>query len=204
MGSAVIRGLAAVAATMTTMTTMTMMAMAMAGCHGAPLKASGKAAGQPYLERMTTTGDGPEIGVVEMCVDPAATLRVVEEIKANRPALTPLAGCTHSTEKRPDGSRHSEIVCDRAKGAARSYRMVSDGVAGDMRMHSETHGFDPNTGAPKTTVRDTHMQRLGACPADLKPGDARMANGTIIRRAAIDRQREMVLLGRRQIDAATR
>jgi hypothetical protein len=45
---------------------------------------------------------------------------------------------------------------------------------------TETYGFDSITEAPKTTVRDAHVVRLGPCPLDLKPGQIRTANGTVI------------------------
>ena len=81
---------------------------------------------------------------------------------------------------RPDGSVHSEMSCDRAKGARISFRMVSDGSPGDLRLHVERHDVDAATGAPKTTTVDTRTVRLGPCPADLKPGQIRRPGGSII------------------------
>jgi hypothetical protein len=70
--------------------------------------------------------------------------------------------------------------CDRAAGARMSYSMTTDGTPDNLRSHVETYGFDPITGAPKTTVRDSHVVRLGPCPPDLKPGQIRTANGKVI------------------------
>ena len=140
---------------------------------------------EPYLERITATGSEPAaLRNMEICMDPGAMARTAQAARARAQAdpspPKPLPGCTHSFEHRPDGTVHSEIACDRAAGARSSYRTVSDGTPGDMRMHWESYGFDSNTGEPKTTVRDTHLVRLGACPADLKPGQARLADGTVI------------------------
>jgi hypothetical protein len=136
---------------------------------------------QPYLQRMTTSGE--RMVTIDTCVDPTTMRRFREGLRArvsNAPLATPrpaLVGCTHTSQHRPDGSIHSETICDRAAGARSSYRRTSDGTPQDMRMHTETYGFDPNTGAPKTTVRDMRTVRLGPCPADLKPGQARSSDG---------------------------
>ncbi len=63
--------------------------------------------------------------------------------------------------------------------------MVSDGTPSDLRMHVERYDFDAATGAPKTTTYDSHMVRLGPCPADLEPGQMRRPGGPIIDRGAV-------------------
>jgi hypothetical protein len=93
---------------------------------------------------------------------------------------TASSGCTSTHEMRPDGSSHGEMSCDRAKGAKASFRMTSEGTPNDLRMHMERHDLDPTTGAPKTTIYDTHLVRLGPCPADLKPGQMRRPGGPVI------------------------
>jgi hypothetical protein len=119
---------------------------------------------------------------MESCVDPKAALASAKERAKARPAdaPAPLTGCTRSHDKRTDGTVHMEMRCDRAAGGRMSYFMTTDGTTDNFRSHTETYGFDPITGAPKTMVRDSHVVRLGPCPADLKPGQIRRANGTVI------------------------
>jgi hypothetical protein len=132
----------------------------------------------PYFARTTISGDTRITGVFEECVDPAASLRSADARAKARPAGAPppLTGCTNSLETRPDGSMHTEISCDQAKGAKASFRRTSDGTLNDVRSHSEW--FD--AGTRKTTVIDSHMVRLGPCPADLKPGQRRRVGGPVI------------------------
>jgi hypothetical protein len=65
--------------------------------------------------------------------------------------------------------------------------MVSDGTLSDLRMHVERYDVDAATGAPKTTTYDSHMVRLGPCPADLEPGQMRRPGGPIIDRGEAER-----------------
>jgi hypothetical protein len=147
----------------------------MGACSPAP-----KSPNAPYLQRMTSTGGPVDMGPVDTCVDPAVVRRMAELRRSRAPAPKPLPGCTTSRSGQPDGSTRFEMTCDRAKGARSSYHMVSEGTPNDRRMHTETYGFDPNTGAPRTTVRDVHIVRLGDCPPDLKPGQMRTRTGTIM------------------------
>lgn len=137
----------------------------------------------PFLARMTISGDAKMTGVFESCMD-------LQSARARpRPvdAPPPLTGCTDGHEIRPDGSIHHEMSCDRAKGAKGSFRMVSDGTLSDLRMHVERYDVDAATGAPKTTTYDSHMVRLGPCPADLEPGQMRRPGGPIIDRGEAER-----------------
>jgi hypothetical protein len=136
----------------------------------------------PYLARITISGDAKMTGVFESCVDPAAIIRTAQARAKARAAdaPSPVAGCSHTSEVRADGSVHTEMSCDRAKGANASFRMISDGTPNDLRMHLER--YEPATGAPKTTISDSHIVRLGPCPADLEPGQMRRPGGSIIDR----------------------
>jgi hypothetical protein len=136
----------------------------------------------PFLARITISGDTKMSGVFEHCVDPAAPSKSAQARAKARPAGAPppLTGCTSTHDMRPDGSIHGEMSCDRAKGATASFRMTSDGTANDMHMHMERYDLDPATGAPKTTIYNTHVVRLGPCPADLKPGQMRRPGGPVI------------------------
>lgn len=143
----------------------------------------------PYLARITISGDTKMTGVFENCVDLEAMAKSAEA-RANARAADagpPMTGCTSAHEMRPGGSIHHEMSCDRAKGANTSFRIVSDGTQNDLRVHTEMYGFDAATGAPKSTVFESHMVRLGACPADLKPGQMRKLGGPIIDPGAASR-----------------
>jgi hypothetical protein len=136
----------------------------------------------PFFARITISGDAKMSGVFESCTDPAATIRTAQARAKAGPAdaPSPVAGCSHTSEVRTDGSVHIEMRCDRAKGARASFHMTADGTANDLRNHTETYAFDSVTGEPKTTVHDSHMVRLGPCPADLKPGQVRRPGGPVI------------------------
>jgi hypothetical protein len=137
---------------------------------------------EPYLMRITVSGDPRMSGVFENCADPATIRKTAQARAKARPAdaPSPMAGCSHTREMRPEGSVHMETSCDRAKGARASFRMTTDGTPNDLHTHTETYGFDSVTGAPKTTVRDSHVVRLGSCPAELKPGQMRRPGGPVI------------------------
>jgi hypothetical protein len=141
---------------------------------------------QPYLARITISGDPRTSGTFETCEDPAARHRAAQELAKARPADAPppLTGCATANKMQPDGAIHREFSCDRAKGAKASFRMVSDGTPNDLRMHMERYDIDPVTHASKTTVTDSHIVRLGPCPADLKPGQTRRPGGPIIEKGA--------------------
>lgn len=132
----------------------------------------------PFFARITISGDTRMSGVFEQCVDTEEASKSAQARAADAPS--PLTGCTHSHEMEPSGSIHNEMSCDRAKGAKSSFRLVSDGTPNDLRMHVERYDFDSATKAPKTTAYDSHMVRLGPCPADLKPGQMRRPGGPII------------------------
>jgi hypothetical protein len=138
----------------------------------------------PYLARITISGDTKMTGVFEECVDPTAARKSARARAEARPADAPppMTGCTDAHEIRPDGSIHHEMSCDRAKGAKASFRIISEGTPNDLRVHTERYDSDSATGAPKTTISDSHMVRLGPCPADLKPGQMRRPGGPIIDR----------------------
>jgi hypothetical protein len=88
-----------------------------------------------------------------------------------------LKGCTSKSERSADGAMHLETACDKAAGAQRTYRMVSDIAPGmaEMRTHSES-AADPAQGRA-AIVSDRRMTRVGDCPADLKPGEMLMDDG---------------------------
>jgi hypothetical protein len=134
----------------------------------------------PFLARITISGDTKMTGVFEECVDPAASRARAKARPAGAPP--PMTGCTNAHEMRPDGSIHNQMSCDRAKGARASFRIISDGTPNDLRVHLERDS-DSATGAPRTTTSDSHLVRLGPCPADLKPGEMRRPGGPIINRS---------------------
>lgn len=137
-------------------------------------------AAPPYFARVTISGDAEMTGVFETCTDPAATLKSAHARAMARPADAPppMTGCVHAVEMRPDGAVHIEMSCDRAKGAKASFRMVSEGTPNDLRTHTER--YETAAGALKTAIYDSHLVRLGPCPADLKPGQTRRPGGPIV------------------------
>jgi hypothetical protein len=134
----------------------------------------------PYLARITISGDPKTSGVFEECVDPAARAESARERARARPAGAPSfpIGCTRTSQMLPGGAFHSEMSCDPAKGAQARLHIVSDGVAGDLRTHVERD--DSSSGKQKAIVVDSHLVRLGPCPADLKPGLMRRPDGTVV------------------------
>jgi hypothetical protein len=136
----------------------------------------------PFLARITISGDPKTSGVFEDCVDPAGAGKAALARSKAQPADAPppMTGCTTAHEMRPDGSIHHELSCDQAKGAKGSFRMTSDGTPNDLRMHVERYDSDAAPGAPKISIVDSHMVRLGPCPADLKPGQRRRPGGPVI------------------------
>jgi hypothetical protein len=137
----------------------------------------------PFLARVTISGDPKMSGVFEECVDLAARGTSAGAPPLARPAHAPppLTGCTSAYQMRPGGSIHREMSCDRAKGAKASFHMISDGTPSDLHVHMERHDAGSSAGPPKTIVSDSHMVRLGPCPADLKPGQRRRPGGPVIR-----------------------
>jgi len=148
----------------------------------------------PFLARITVSGDTKMKGLFENCVAPQTAAKSAQTRGISRPtgAPAPLTGCINGHEIRPDGSIHHEMSCDRAKGAERSFRLVSDGTPSDLRIHVERYDLDPVTGASKTTTYDSHMVRLGPCPSDLEPGQVRLPGGPIIDRGEAARLLEDV------------
>jgi hypothetical protein len=136
----------------------------------------------PFLMRITTSGAPKMTGVLEYCADPAAALMSARARAKARPAGAPppMAGCTSAFEMRPNGSIHTQMSCDRAKGAKASFRVTGDGTPNDRRTHMELYESGSRT---PTAIVDSRMVRLGTCPADLKPGQMRRPGGPIIERA---------------------
>jgi hypothetical protein len=137
----------------------------------------------PFLARVTISGSGKMkvAGVFEYCADPAAPRSAQARAKA-RPAGAPprLTGCTFANEMRQNGAIHTQMSCDRAKGAKASFRATGDGTPNDMRTHMELYDSGSR---PAIAIIDSRMVRLGTCPADLKPGQMRRPGGPIIERA---------------------
>ena len=147
-----------------------------------PVPPVARSAMPPFLARITMSGDPKMQGVFESCMDPAAAGRSARERAKARPAGAPppLTGCVTSQAMRPGGAIHHELSCDRAKGAKASFRLVSDGTPSDLRMHVERDDVAGATGGRKTMVIDSHVVRLGPCPADLKPGQMRRPGGPVL------------------------
>lgn len=136
----------------------------------------------PYFARITITGDPRMKGDFEDCVDPAAMFRSAEARAKARPADAPppMTGCATAHETRPDGSVHTEMSCDQAKGAKATFHRTSDGTPNDLRSHADFYAAGSDVADRKMMTIDSHIVMLGACPADLKPGEMRRVGGPVI------------------------
>jgi hypothetical protein len=133
----------------------------------------------PRLFEITMTLNGKTRGPTQYCMSAETAARQAEATRARAPAQTtpPGQGCTHRTERGPTGSMHMEMVCDKAAGAAATFRSTADQEPGmrDFHHHMESQAGEP----PRTIVSDTHIVQLGDCPADLKPGQMRGPDGRV-------------------------
>jgi hypothetical protein len=140
----------------------------------------------PRLFEITMTVDGRSRGPTQYCMSAETAARQAEAVRARAPARTtpPGQGCTHRTERGPGGGMHMETVCDKAAGAAATYRGTADQAPGmrDFHHHMESQTGDP----PRTIVSDARIVQLGDCPADLKPGQMRGPDGRVRDMAALN------------------
>jgi hypothetical protein len=74
----------------------------------------------------------------------------------------------------------TERVCDKAAGAARNSRIVTEAAPNmrDLRTHMEIE--TDQGGKTRTVVQDMRKTMVGVCPADLKSGQMRKSNGEVI------------------------
>ena len=139
----------------------------------------------PMLYAIRNTVDGKAGPTGEACLSAESVARQADVARTrvaggDRPAWQ---GCTHTSKLLGGGGMHMEISCDKAAGAERTYRAVSDidGQLG-MRQHMEAQVDGPK--GPRTLVTDVSIEAMGACPADLKPGEMRLADGRKVEAAA--------------------
>jgi hypothetical protein len=150
----------------------------------------------PRLFKMeTTTGSPPTTQTTLTCMS-AQSMREnmlrIEALRAARPAQAPASsqGCTRTRTVTADGWLKVDLVCDKAKGAARTSHMTNEsrsGAGGEMgesraRMEMQTEVG----GVMRTQVVQSHTTVLGPCSADLKPGQMRGADGKVIDLGAAD------------------
>ncbi len=136
----------------------------------------------PRLFKMEVTRQAPlSSDTVLMCMGAETMRSTLGAFKDRRAAAAaPTTGCTSSRTRTSDGGMKTERVCDKAAGAARTSRTVTV-MSPDLRetrVHTEIE-MDPARKTP-TVVQDRRMTLLGDCPADLKPGQARQANGEVV------------------------
>ena len=88
----------------------------------------------------------------------------------------PQSHCTQSGVKRSAGGVEFQSDCTSPEGKSHVVARLSGDMQAGYRMDNQV-SFDP----PRHGLREAHMtvdaKYLGACPADMKPGDIRMANG---------------------------
>jgi Protein of unknown function (DUF3617) len=144
----------------------------------------------PRLLKMEmTTGSPPTTRTTLTCMSAQSArenMLRVEALRAAKPAQAPASsqGCTRTHTMTADGWVKVDMVCDKAKGAARTSHMTIEsrgGAGGEMgesraRMETQTEVG----GVVRTQVMQTHTTPLGPCPADLKPGQMRGADGKVV------------------------
>jgi hypothetical protein len=134
----------------------------------------------PRLFEITRVQDGEAGASLQFCMGAGPMMAMVEaSLRARAVDRKPQSGgCTHKIEGTAGGGFHLETTCDKAAGAAMTSRSVLETVGGmqEARLHDEIQADDLKP--PRTIVSDTRLVQVGACPADLKPGEMRMADGT--------------------------
>ena len=133
------------------------------------------------LFRMTVTGTVPSpVNGAEMCLGPESMRKFAGLVADNPEAVAALGkGCAQTREKKADGSMRVEVRCDKASGAVFTGHMVLEGTMKDIHQHQDMV-LDLGAGEPKTYSTDTHMTEVGPCPATMKSGQIRTADGQII------------------------
>jgi hypothetical protein len=137
----------------------------------------------PRLFKMELTRQGEPTSEAQICMG-AETMRAalggVEARHEAAPARSPSTGCVQSLAKTADGWNTSDRVCDKLAGAERTSHITTEsrGDMSEVRTHLEMQA--EVDGKPRTIVQQTHMTMLGDCPADLKPGQMRLADGKVV------------------------
>lgn len=140
----------------------------------------------PHFVRITSVRDGGLPQTEESCTGPEQMIAVLDQNRASRLRgdPDPLKRCTSTFDRRPDGSLHNEMTCAPSDKEVQTRYMVSDGVVGDMRSHTQTVFLDRITHKEWKSVTDSHVVTLGACPLGMRSGQVRKSDGTIVDGAA--------------------
>jgi hypothetical protein len=139
----------------------------------------------PRLFQITTTRSYPaHVDETQMCLGPDLMQKLVgaaiEHPKETAEFATALSkGCTNSRETKAEGAMRMEMRCDKAAGAFATSRMVIEGTLKDMHQHMDME-LDLGASAPKTVSTDAHFVDAGPCPADMKSGQMRTADGKVV------------------------
>ncbi|WP_394761872.1 DUF3617 domain-containing protein [Phenylobacterium sp.] len=151
-------------------------AVTVAGVNAAILKVFPTA----RLYQITATGNVPgQVNGSQMCLGPEFMRKFAGAFVENPKAFVALGkGCTFTRDKKDDGSVRMEMSCDKAAGSYATNRMVIEGTMKDIHQHMDVV-LDLGAGEPKTISTDTHMVDVGECPANMKSGQFRSADGTI-------------------------
>jgi hypothetical protein len=161
---------------------------------------------KPRLYLITNTSNGKTDGPSQFCMSGDSILQMLDGLGslAKDPKLT--EGCTRTVDRKPDGAVHIEsscakgasgfpgggctqtidrdaggvridMTCDKAAGASMPLHMTmqADSELKEMRQRME---MEVGAAPPRTLVSETDTVQAGDCPADLKPGEMRSADGT--------------------------
>lgn len=117
----------------------------------------------------------------KMCFTKDAWLK---QMGLSEPALKDLGsalapGCTHTANRTPTGTFYVEEECSKAAGAPVTSRMTISGSLDQIDQHLEVTLEGLGSNGDQKVVSDTRMRYLGACPADVKPGQVVTNDGKI-------------------------
>lgn len=165
-------------------------ALPLAGCNRHEQKPTGRAAvvetpsRRPGLWSQTTNVEGiGSIPAIALCLDEATDKKISWWAQQGT-----RAGCTkNDITKKPDGSWAFSSSCQTEGGI----HTATTGVAtGDFKTAYKVEATSTTEGAPLPEMNGSHSVIIdakwdGPCPSDMKPGDMKLPDGSILNMAAI-------------------
>ena len=153
-----------------------------AACHEKPLAANATPAAPVATAPAPTPGlwiervsDSHGAQVSKICLDAAAAA----SFAAMNTSLSGHCG-RHDMAQAADGSWHFSTSCDMGQGG----QVATEGViSGDFSSHYTVEAHSQTVNAVQSAANgpgrvSADIRRAGDCPADMKPGDVVLPNGT--------------------------
>lgn len=127
-----------------------------------------------WQQAISRDGKAGRLGAIKLCVDAATDARM--GVFGRHLAKSE---CQRSVSRDPSGLYRFSAVCNLNDGAVvRTIGTASGDFGADYRVHSElTISGSPFGPADGVHVLDITGHYLGACPADMKPGDVLLGPG---------------------------